>query len=29
MLTALNGGEKVSEEEKNELKRILEEWEKE
>lgn len=29
MLTALNGGEKVSEEERNELKRILEEWEKE
>ena len=29
MLTALNGGEKVSEEERNELKHILEEWEKE
>ena len=29
MLTALGGGEKVSEEEKSELKRIMEEWEKE
>lgn len=29
MLTALNGGERVSEDEKRELRRILEEWEKE